>query len=194
MNILAQAQPEVYSGPKWWDIAIPLSAFIILGILHIKGKNGKDPLPKVSSVVDFFAIKLWFRVSRCTVLEPAQIIKNILLLLDERRYNVIGATDDSITFKERPWVLMWNFQAVRRLDGGYFKIDLIDKEQPVTLNYYFNVFPFVIAFAAMEILTVCNGFYDGTLFFAIGFPVICVIHGFVIKGIAKEMLREILNS
>jgi hypothetical protein len=160
----------------------------------VKGKRGKDPLPKVSSWVDLVATKVWLRVSQSTTLEPAAIIKNTLQLLDSRNYNIVDESDNMIAFKERPWVLMWNFQAVRRLDGGYFRIGIVDKEQSVTLNYYFNILPFVIAFTAMEIFTISDGLYDGTLFFAIGFPIICGIQILFSKGVARGVLREILSD
>jgi hypothetical protein len=199
MKILLQADSVVSGGlyfnavTAWWNIIFPLIVVIVVVTLHVKGKNGKDPLPIVSSWIDLVGIKLRFKVSQSTILEPPIVIERIHLKLNDKKYNVIEVTDNTVIFKERPWVLMWNFQAARRLDGGHFEIDLSNNGQSVSLNYYINLLPLLVAITLLEIFTIRDRIYDASIFFGVFFLIAGFIQTIVVRGVARQMLREILD-
>jgi hypothetical protein len=199
MKILLQADSVVSGGlyfkavTNWLDFAIPMLVIIAAVILHVKGKDGKDPLPILSAWINLVAIKLTLQVSQSTILEPPIVIDRILLKLKGKKYNVIEVTDNSVKFKERPWVLMWNFQAARRLDGGSFKIDVSDNGISVSLHYYLNLLPLFVAVAILEIATIYNGAYEGSIFFAVFFLIGGIIQIITSRGVAKGMIKEIIN-
>jgi hypothetical protein len=199
MNILLQADSLVSHGLyfkavfNWWDIAVPLLVFIVWLILHLKGRQGEDPLPVVSSWINLVAIKLRFQVSQSTNHEPPIIIDSILLKLKDKKYNVIDVTDSSVKFKERPWVIMSNFRATMRLDGGRFEIGVSDNGMLVSLHYYYNLLTILLALTILEIFTISDGVYEGSIFFALFFFISSIIQIVISKGVAKRMLSEIVN-
>jgi hypothetical protein len=204
MNItfikLLQADSVVSDGfsfkavTSWSNIVFPLLVVIVAVTLHWKGKQGKDPLPKVSSWLDRIAMKLKFQVSQSTDLQPPVIIERILLKLRDYTYSVIDVADNSVSFKERPWRLMSNIQAARRLDGGQFEIEVSNNRISLCLHYYLDLLPLLLLVAALEIVTIYNGVYEGTIFFAVFFFIAGLIQIAVSKGAANGMLKEILGE
>jgi hypothetical protein len=139
-------------------------------------------------------MKLKYQISQTTDLEPQIIIERIRLKLEYKKYSVVDVTDSSIKFKERPWALMWNFEAVRRLDGGRFEIGVSGNGMSVNLLYYLNILPPLLALTALEFFTISDGVYEGSIFFVSFFFITGIIQTIISKGVAKEMLREILNE
>ncbi|MGZ3820214.1 MAG: hypothetical protein ACXVB6_06460 [Mucilaginibacter sp.] len=143
-------------------------------------------------MIDHFSLKLNYRVSKPTNLEPTVINERILLKLNDEKYNVIEATDHVVTFKERPWVLMSNAKAARRLDGGRFEIGVADNNPSLSLHYYLNLVPLLVMVSVLEIATIYNRFYVGGIFFGIFFFIALLIQLLVSRGVANGMLSEIL--
>lgn len=137
-------------------------------------------------------MKIKFRVSQNTTLDPKVINSLILLKLKDKKYDVLEVTDNSVKFYDNPWVLRWNFQQVRRLDGGSFNINVSNNTILVTLHFYLNLFPVLIGVSIPVIGTIVNGAYEGTIFFVVFIIVALFIQTIISKSVARDMLMAIL--
>jgi hypothetical protein len=106
-------------------------------------------------------MKVNCKVSQSTTIDPKIIIGRIQLKLQDKRYDILEVTGNSVKFYDDPWVLRWRHQQVRTLDGGSFKID----NKLVILNYYLNLWPPLIGVSIPIIGTLLAGAYEGTIFF-----------------------------
>ena len=91
-------------------------------------------------------------------------------------------------------VLRWNFQQVRRLDGGSFNINISNNAILVTLHFYLNLFPALIGVSIPVIGTIIEGAYEGTIFFVIFIIVALFIQTIISKSVARDMLMAILSE
>ncbi len=137
-------------------------------------------------------MKLKFQVSQNTTLDPEIINGLILLKLKDKKYDVLEVSDNKVKFYDNPWVLRWNFQQVGRLDGGSFKINTINNATQVTLHFYLNLFPVLIAMSIPVIGTIIEGVYEGTIFFIVFFIVAMSIQAIISKNVARDMLTAML--
>jgi hypothetical protein len=139
-------------------------------------------------------MKIKFRVSQNTTLDPKVINGLILLKLKDKNYDVLEVTDNCVKFYDNPWVLRWNFQQVRRLDGGSFNISISNNAILVTLHFYLNLFPVLIGVSIPVIGTIVEGAYEGTIFFVIFIIVALFIQTIISKSVARDMLMAILSK
>jgi len=139
-------------------------------------------------------MKMKFHVSQITTLDPKIINGLILLKLRDRKYDVLEATDNGVKFYDNPWVLRWNFQQVRRLDGGIFKIDTSNNCTSVILNYHLSLWQPLIAVSIPVIGAIIEGAYEGTIFFVIFLTIALFIQTIISKSVARDMLMAILNE
>lgn len=137
--------------------------------------------------------RLNYHVSEETALTANVIVENIQSQLNEKKYDIISIGHNSIKFKTNPWELRWSFSPIT-LDGGEFKLTNSKSGSTIELNYYDNILPrlFVIAFLAISLII--EGAYEGILFFVAFFLITGIIHTFILKSKARELLEEILNS
>jgi len=138
-------------------------------------------------------MKLKGKISRSTNLGPQLIIDRLKKELDDEEYRILAVTDDSLEFDERPWKLMWSFEAVRRFDGGRFEIHNSDNLVVVTFIYYSNLLSTIVAFFFVSIIAFFNADYFAPLFFASFFIIAISIHFLRLKHIAKDMLADIVK-
>lgn len=139
-------------------------------------------------------IKIKFRVSQATNLDLKIINGLILFKLKDKKYDVLEVTDNSVKFYDNPWVLRWNFQQVRRLDGGTFETTVSDNGILVSLYFYLNLFPGLIGVSIPVIGTIIEGAYEGTIFFIIFIIVALFIQTIISKSVARDILKEILSE
>jgi len=139
------------------------------------------------------AFRLNHHISEKTALENETIILNTLAELSDKKYTVISFTDSNLKFKTNPWEIGWNFSPVT-LDGGEFNLTVSDQETLVTLNYYDGFLPRIVTITFLTICLIFDGQYDGILFFSAFFLITSIIHHFILKNNAKELLWNILNN
>jgi hypothetical protein len=139
-------------------------------------------------------MKLRFQVSQSTNLTIPIIIENVLFKLNGNKYRIQEVTDDSVTFDDNPWTLRWSHEAIKRLDGGRFKINVSDSSITVSLHYYLNLLPWLIAVTILEFYTINDRVYEDSIFLVLFFFIIVIIQTLVSRGVAKSMLSEILNE
>lgn len=139
-------------------------------------------------------MKIKFRVSQNTTLDPKVIKGFILLKLNDKEYDVLEVNDNSVKFYDNPWVLRWNFQQTSRLDGGSFNIDTFNNTVLVTLHFYLNLFPPLIGVSIPVIGTIVEGAYEGTIFFVIFIIVALAIQTVISRSAARDMLMAILSE
>ena len=140
-----------------------------------------------------YQMKINFRVSQVTNLDPEVINGLIQLELRDKRYDVLEVTNNSVRFYDNPWVFRWSGQQIMRLDGGIFKIDTSDNCISVTLNYYFRLWS-LVGISIPVIGTIIEGVYEGTIFFVIVIAIAMFIQTNISKGVATDMLTKILNE
>ncbi|MDF2432154.1 MAG: hypothetical protein JWP44_1785 [Mucilaginibacter sp.] len=133
------------------------------------------------------------KVTQSTSLDPSIIIDRIKANLDKEDYRVLKVTNNSVQFDDSPWKLMWNFQAVRRFDGGKFEINVQDNLSTVTLSYYRSLIAPVIILAAISVGLIKDGEYYAPLGFLSFYLIAITFNMFTLKGIAQEMLAEIIE-
>jgi hypothetical protein len=136
------------------------------------------------------AMKIRFQVSKITHADP-QVIKGIIQLkLKDSEYVILEAPNNSIKFDDNPWILRWNHQQVRRLDGGIFEID----NTSITLKYYLNLWQPLIGASIPVIGTIIAGAYKGTMFFIAFIFIALCIQTVISRNVAKDMLTSIINE
>jgi len=138
-------------------------------------------------------MKLAFKVSQSTNLDYNTIKNNALSVLELKKYRLVKITDNSVQFDESPWKLMWNFEAMKRFDAGEFQINVADGQGSVTLSYYVKLTTPLIAVAIISIFPITDGDYYAPLFFLTFFAVSIAINCLILKGIAAEMLNQVLS-
>ena len=138
-------------------------------------------------------MRLKFHVTQTINVEPSVLIDRILLKLKLVKYEIEEVNDNCVLFNDNPWILRWRHEAIKRLDGGKFEINISQDITSVTLHYYLKLLPWLLSLVFMEFITISNRAYEGALFFAIGFPVLMIIQLITARGIAKRMLGEILT-
>ena len=138
-------------------------------------------------------MKLKFKISQTTDLAPEIIIDRIKAELDQNKYRVLSVTNNSVKFDESPWKLMWNFQAVRRLDGGKFDVSLQDNLTSVTFNYYLSLITPIMILIVISIGLITNGEYYAPLFFLLFYVVAVTFQVITLKDVANEVLSEIIE-
>lgn len=138
-------------------------------------------------------MKLKFKISQTTDLAPEIIIDRIKAELDQNKYRVLSVTNNSVKFDESPWKLMWNFQAVRRLDGGEFEVSLQDNLTSVTFGYYRSLIAPIIIIIAISIGLIKDGEYYAPLFFLLFYVIALTFNTVTLKGVANEMLCEVMK-
>ena len=140
-------------------------------------------------------MKFKFLVSQTTTIDPQIIIDLINLKLKDKKYRVQSITHNSVIFRDNPWAFRWRHQAIRRLDGGAFKINVSENSATVSLNYYLNMWPLALTLVAAVIIpSVCAKEYGASVFFLCFFSIAIVYQCLISKGVAREMLAEILNK
>jgi hypothetical protein len=139
-------------------------------------------------------MKIKFQVSQTTNLEPSIIIDRILILLKDKKYRIQEVTDNSITFDDDPWVLRWNFQQIRRLDGGRFEICASDGSKSVSFKCYLDILQTLLLLSAILIFLIVQWDYTGLLFLGLFILIVGSIQITTSKDVAREMVREILSE
>ncbi len=139
-------------------------------------------------------MKLKYKISQPTNLDGKIIIDTIIAKLEHNKYRILSVGYDSVNFDESPWKLMWNFQAVRRLEGGRFEVDILGKDTSVSLKYYINLLPQLFVIAALTIGLVANGEYYAPIFFFLFYFVAIMIQTVTLKEVATELLTKITGE
>jgi hypothetical protein len=134
--------------------------------------------------------KLKYQLIQTTNLESELLIERMQLVLNDKGYRLINITNDSVKFDTNPWKFEWNFSPTT-LDGGEFKITASNDERTIHLDYYFNILPGLFSLLFLIMVVINAGEYDGVLFFGSFFLIASVVHIFVLKGKAKELLHDI---
>ena len=138
--------------------------------------------------------KLKFQTSATTLLEPYEIIAKIQLELKDWKYNVKDVTGNTVSFKDNPWRLRWNFEP-KMVDGGEFVISYNpDNEKLLRLNYYYNLFPALLALTIMSTILISDRVYDGILFFGVFYAVAVPIDIIRSRVSARELVAAILQA
>jgi len=138
-------------------------------------------------------MKLKFKISRATNLNPQIVIDRITKKLDNDNYRILNVTDDTVEFDESPWKIMWNFQAARRLDGGKFEIHESDNLFSITFSYYRSLIAPVVILIAISVGLIIEEQYYAPLFFLAFYVIILGFNMITLRGVAEEMLDEIVK-
>lgn len=137
-------------------------------------------------------MKLKFSISQTTRLDPQIINGLILLKLKDEKYTVSDVTRNSVKFYDNPWKLVW--KEIKRLDGGKFEINPIDNSVLVSFNYYLSLILPIIILIIVSTILIIQGQYYAPLFFLSFYTMVLVFYAMILKGVATEMLTEILNN
>ena len=139
-------------------------------------------------------MKLKFHISSKSNLEPPVIIDRIMSGLKQKDYVAKIATSNKVTFTDDPWQALWNFDAVRRLDGGTFMINISDNNTTIiSLEYYRTIIIQLVIFAAIIVFLL---FYGSNMMVLLGilFYLVAIgIQGLVLTMIARNLLEDILG-
>lgn len=138
-------------------------------------------------------MKLKFKISQSTNLDPQIITGKIVSLLDDGKYRVNNVTDSTVEFDDDPWELIWNFEAVKRLDGGKFEISLLNKEALITFTWYKSLLVPAFILAAVSIILIHEGEYYAPLFFLAFYIIAISINIITLRSIASGMLNKIIE-
>src|SRR3569832_1000230 len=139
-------------------------------------------------------MKLKLHISSKSHLEPPAIIDRIMSGLKQKDYVAKIATSNRVTFTDDPWQALWNFDAVRRLDGGTFTISISDNSTIIGLEYYRIIIIQLVIFAAIIVFLL---FYGSNLMVLLGilFYLVAIgIQGVVLTMIARYLLEDILGQ
>ena len=139
-------------------------------------------------------MKLRFHISRTVKLEPQIINGLILLKLKDNGYRVQDVTTKSIAFDDNPWRPRWNFENVRRLDGGKFEIDPSGDSVTITLSYYISLTVPILILAMISVGAMINEDYYAPLFFLLFYIIVISIRAIISKDVANSILDEMFNE
>jgi len=139
-------------------------------------------------------LKLNFHISRKSNLETPIIIYRVLSKLNDQNYFIDTVTDNRVIFDDEPWKLIWNFQSVRRLDGGEFEINTSANGTITSFNYHLNILSPLLMLAALTVFFLIQGMYEGILFFCAFYLIAIAAHIITLKSVARRMLEEIFNE
>lgn len=139
-------------------------------------------------------MKIKLKTSQSTKLSNRTIIDRIISELNNSNYRILNTTNDIVEFDDSPWKLMWNFQAARRFDGGKFEISLRDNLTLVSFTYYRSLIWPVIILIVLSIILIAQGEYHAPLFFLAFYIFAIGINMITLKGIAEDMLTEIIEG
>ncbi|SDD94947.1 hypothetical protein SAMN05216464_103131 [Mucilaginibacter pineti] len=138
-------------------------------------------------------MKLKFKISQSTDLAPRVIVDRINAKLEKEDYRIINITTDLVEFDESMWKLMSRSKAMTRLDGGTFEINLQDNLASVTFSYYLSLIAPIAVLTAISVCLIINGEYYAPLFFISFYIIAITIHAAILKGVANDMLNEIIR-
>lgn len=136
-------------------------------------------------------MKLRYKVSVSTKLQPHIITDKIISALVNDKYTINKITNNSVQFDEDPWQLIRNLKNIRRFSGGIFKLEVSESDVLVSFNYYIDLLPLVLILSFVVFVL----FFSGQLmsFFILLFPIVCLIEFVILKSVAKAMLAVILD-
>ncbi|MEO8885864.1 MAG: hypothetical protein ABI367_07350 [Mucilaginibacter sp.] len=135
-----------------------------------------------------------FQTEQTTSASLEAIKYEILQKLKEYDYRVTAVTTNSVTFKEKPGMVVTGVESKKLLSGGEFLINQLEYSNTLVFNYRINILPgFVILFI---VLTFCiiERMYSGIPFFGGFFLIASVFQYFSFKTAGKEILDEIITE
>jgi hypothetical protein len=135
-----------------------------------------------------------FQASQKTDFSNPIIVEKILAKLKDKKYIILGVTDNTITFERNPFRLVWNFQAPYILDEGDFKITKSEQGTIVVLNYFFNILYLIAISTAFVVFCIINGLFFGALFFGLFYLIAGVFQYNTTKNVGEELLNDILTE
>jgi len=137
-------------------------------------------------------MKIRFKASRITTLEPHLIISEIILKL-KGNYVIIDRTDRGVIFKKNFWVRRSMLENFRTFSGGEFKIQTLKSETTLHLEYYLNIWHLLIF-----LLPICFYIYEGdygiALLYATVLFILIPLQIIGSKDASVVMLNEIADS
>jgi len=103
-------------------------------------------------------IRLNYKVSRTTTLEPDIIIEKILQEIDQPAYTIINETTNNIEFKQR---LSWGIIRNRRMEAGkvnWGRFELVSSGNETIINfYYYHSILKMVSFMCLFLIFACSG-------------------------------------
>jgi len=141
--------------------------------------------------------KLKYHISQTTHLETPIVIDNIRSQLNEKNYHILHATRNSVTFNDRHSGVMWNLQALGRLNSGKFEIIDDGHYTIVIFDYHpFALYELPLAAVvalAFSIFALTNINYFVSVI-TTGFLIQMIIRNYNLKAAAKKMLNEVSRN
>jgi hypothetical protein len=140
------------------------------------------------------SLNLKYTISETTSLEPYAVKAHILLKLKDENYRVQEITDNSVTFDDNPWRMMWSHQAFRRLDNGKFEFAALGERNVVSIIHYQGLWPNLIQMGLALFFAIFADDYFVIPFFGTFIFIGVVWRYYTLKMVGREMLEDILKD
>ena len=139
---------------------------------------------------------LKYKITKTTELNSEAIIKNILSVIENRKYGILDVTNNSVSFDDYSGGLVWNWEYAKRMKSGKFEIIKNENSNIVVFEYYpIPVSEFIWA-GIISLIFIVAGIINKNYF--VGF-ISCLFLGQLIfkhynlKGVAIEMLTQVVG-
>ena len=142
-------------------------------------------------------MRLKYEISQATYLEPPEIIRRILIKLQDGDYKALKVTDNSVTFKHilrRFTFPVKGRQGPTKIERGMFEITTFDKKSTVVFKYYIRTLPLILFSFVFGAISVVTKTYPGILMALIVPMAIIIVKIGAYKNISKNMFDEILKT
>jgi len=135
-------------------------------------------------------MKIRYKITRSTNLDPYTVIKNIIAELDKPGYSITNQNQTYVEFKYNIWGFGSRSEAFRNVDGGMFEVILEGKTLIVFSFYVSPIFEII----ASSIATIFGIIQDYHIFFFIIFiAVMFIIRIISVKIAANRMMENIIK-
>jgi hypothetical protein len=136
-------------------------------------------------------MKIWFNsLTRTTILDTDAVIDKMFVELDKPAYRVTKQSLNYVEFKEIFWRADWNFNQLKYINGGTFRIN--PENKTVVLSYYLNLVydvVFNLVFILLGIFKDSNFFFFNILI-GVKIMVRLIFH----RITAAEIIDRVVNT
>ncbi len=139
-------------------------------------------------------MRLRYRITRSTTLDPETIIKRTILVVKDNEYRIANSTEHEVSFDNKKYMFSSRIANVSRVNSGKFEIENNKEDRTIIFEYYpITISEFVLVAVisiVIVVFAIINDIYPAVLISLIFIGQLIFKH-FNLKMLAKEMLEEI---